>query len=126
MTLPAWPTTLPAPLDATNNYAPLADNVIRTTMETSAPKTRRRFTAMPDTFDFTLILTSDQTNELTAFAVGTLQDVLPFTWVDWRDGSAATYTFQKRPTFARASGSYSPGQPQGMWVATVSLLKAPT
>lgn len=116
---PAWPSTLPSPLDDTADYAPLMDNVIRSSMETGSPKTRRRFTAVPETFTGGVLLTGAQCATLLAFAVTTLQDVLPFDWKDFRTGAAATYTFQKRPTFTRVKDS------RGMWRASIELLKKP-
>lgn len=125
MSNPTWPTTLPCPADAAGDYAPLLDNIIKTSMETGAPKRRRRFTAVPETFTATVILDSAQMVTLDAFVVDTLQDVMPFDWLDWRTGLTATYVFQKRPTYSRIQSSRSGVNPNGLWTASLELLKVP-
>lgn len=114
-----WPTNLPLPLDEGLSYAPLVDNVITTQMETGAPKRRRRFTAMPETCNCTLILTAAQITTLQGFIATTLQDVLPFDWKDFRNGTPATYVFQKRPTYTLAA----PGA--NLWKASLELMRMP-
>jgi hypothetical protein len=122
---PTWPSTLPAPQDEAGQYAPLVENVITSSMETGAPKTRRRFTAMPEVFTGSLLVTSAQAATLDGFYRTTLKEVLPFDWKDFRDGTSATYTFKKAPTFARAPGSRSTVNPYGLWRATLELVKKP-
>jgi len=118
MANPSWPATLPQPIqDNTAQYAPLVDNQIRTSMETGAPKSRRRFTYVPETFNCTLKLTGAQVTALRTFVETTLQDVDYFDWLDFRTMATATYQFTKRPTFAciqtRADA----------WLATLQLVK---
>lgn len=118
MANPTWPATLPQPLaDGSAKYAPLVDNVISTSVETGAPKRRRRFTAVPDSLTATLNLTGAQCITLDDFVITTLQDTGTFDWVDFRDNSAASYVFTKRPTFAQISGRVDG------WSATLELLK---
>lgn len=115
-----WPTTLPAPAaDGSAQYAALVEPVLATSMETGAPKRRRRFTAVPESATLTLKLTRAQIAVLRTFVVTTLQDVLPFDWLDFRDGTAATYVFQKRPTAQSIAGSVD------LWTVTLSLMKLP-
>jgi hypothetical protein len=116
---PTWPAELPAPLNESGQFAPLVDNVIATQMETGAPKRRRRFTAVPEAYSGTVLLTGAQTETLRTFVATTLQDVLPFDWTDWRNGSTATYVFQRRPTFSRVQGAAD------RWKASIELMKVP-
>ena len=94
-----WPDSLPKITSDTFAYAPLVDNVIESSVETGAPKRRRRFTYVPETLTGTLLLTGAQCATLRDFVATTLQDVLPFDWIDLRDRSAASYIFQKRPGY---------------------------
>lgn len=115
-----WPQTLPAPLVDGASYAP-QENTIRTQMAAGAAKMRRRFTAVSEIFDFTLRLTDAQVDTLDAFVVGTLKDVLPFTWVNFRlPGSpAASYRFVQRPVYTAVPGAYK------MWDAQIQLERLP-
>lgn len=97
----------------------MVDNVIKTDMETGAPKRRRRFTAVPETFTCSVVLTGAQCAVLNTFVVTTLADVLPFDWKDFRSGGAATYVFNKRPTYAFAAAG------AGLWRASLDLMKKP-
>ncbi|WP_396616803.1 hypothetical protein ACHZ97_04295 [Lysobacter soli] len=80
------------------------ENSVRTQMDAGAAKVRRRFTAVGDDVALAVPLRLDQVDVLEAFVVGTLKDVLPFDWKDFRRpntvGNAATYRFRKRPTYA--------------------------
>lgn len=78
-----WPASLPPPLVNGAGYTP-QENTIRTQMVAGAAKMRRRFTAVPEMFAFTLRLTRAQVDTLDAFVVGTLKDVLPFDWQNFR------------------------------------------
>lgn len=116
---PIWPASLPAPIDESLSYAPLVEPVITTQMETGAPKRRRRFTAVPETLNCTLVLTRAQITTLQTFVATTLQDVLPFDWKDFRSGTAATYVFQKRPGYnLTAAGA-------NLWKVPLELMKVP-
>lgn len=118
MSNPVWPASLPPPIaDNTAQYAPLVDNQIRTSMETGAPKARRRFTYVPESFGCTLKLTGAQVTTLRTFVETTLQDVDYFDWLDFRTGVTATYQFTKRPTYAFVQGRVD------SWLATLSLMK---
>ena len=116
---PSFPSTIPGPIDEGMAYAPLVEPVLSTSMETGAPKRRRRFTNVPEKFTCTLVLNKAQLAALNTFVVTTLQDVLPFDWKDFRDGSAATYVFQKRPGYnLTAVGA-------NLWKVPLDLMKVP-
>lgn len=115
MANPVWPTSLPVPLQQGAQYEPLIENVITSSVETGAPKRRRRFTAVPDKFTGQLILTATQVATLNTFVVTTLKDVLPFDWKDFRTGSACSYVFSKRPVYARVPDS------RLLWTASLEL-----
>lgn len=118
MANPTWPATLPAPrADGGAKYAPLAPNVVSTSVETGAPKRRRRFSYVPETFAGTLVLTGAQCATLSEFVATTLKDVNPFDWKDFRSGAACSYVFTARPQFTQVAES------GGLWTATLELLK---
>lgn len=119
MANPTWPAGLPAPLNESGQFAPLVENVISTQMETGAPKRRRRFTSVPETYSGTLLLTGAQTELLRSFVATTLQDVLPFDWKDFREGSSTSYVFQGRPTFSKVQES------SDRWKAQIQLQQVP-
>ena len=116
MANPGWPVSLPVPLVQGITYTP-GQNTIRTPMDAGPAKVRRRFTAVPETLAFNLVLTGAQVQVLQDFVEITLSDVLPFDWIDFRKptGTAVTYRFTKRP-------SYSPRSAAGnRWVAAIEL-----
>ena len=82
MSNPAWPSTLPPPLSSGTTVEPAFDNVITTSMEAGPSKRRRRTTWVPDKFTTSVSLDGDQVQTLRTFVETTLQDVLPFDWVD--------------------------------------------
>lgn len=100
------------------SYEPLVDNVQSTSMEAGAPKRRRRFTAVPDKLTCTVRCTQANVATLRTFVETTLQDVLPFDWVDFRTGLACTYVFTKRPGFALVPNS---GMGARYWDAALEL-----
>lgn len=112
-----WPASLPIPTDQGVTFAPLVENVITTGMETGAPKRRRRFTNVPKTVTFQLVLEPDEIATLDTFVQDTLGDVLPFDWRDFVHGGSATYVFQKRPVYSLISA------PVRLWRATIELVK---
>lgn len=120
MANPTWPSTLPPPLaDSSAAYGP-PNNVIETSMEAGAPKVRRRFTAGETPFACTLKLSQAQHATLEAFYYTTLQQVLPFDWLDFRTGTVCTYRFTK--------DGYRSNYIQGSinrWQATLSLARKP-
>lgn len=97
-------------------YTP-ASNVIRTPMDAGVAKARRRFTAVPETLTFNLVITEEQLQVLQDFVEITLSDVLPFDWIDFRKptGTAVTYRFTKRPTFTPRSAAGN------RWVAAIEV-----
>lgn len=118
MANPVWPASLPSPRsDGSAKYAPLVDNVITTEVETGAPKRRRRFTSVPESFAATLMLTGAQCATLQAFVVTTLKDVGVFDWKDFRSDAVASYVFAKRPGYTQVAAS------NGLWSTTLELVK---
>lgn len=113
MANPTWPYNLPGPTDQGMSYEPLVENVISSSVETGAPKRRRRFTNVPDKATFTLVLTGEQCATLDTFVATTLKDVLPFDWKDFRSGASTTYVFIKRPSYRLAA--------RDTWTATLEL-----
>lgn len=106
---PSWPATLPQDPYAEDGavYKP-GLNIIRTQMENGPYKQRRRFTNVPETFTFTMVLSKANLAILMTFVTVTLGDVLPFDWIDFRTGAAAVYRFTKRPepTWFAGDGDY--------------------
>ena len=120
---PVWPDTLPpAPFFAgsgTPDYQP-ADSTIRTSVTSGPSKLRRRFTAVPETLKIQLWLTQDQVATLKDFVENQVQDVLPFDWQDFRDGSQCSYRFSK------GRGSLDYKWDSGIvWLVTAELEKLP-
>lgn len=117
---PTFPATLPLPQADTTAAYDAAENAVRTSMESGVAKQRRRFTNVASPFKCTLKLTQAQVATLDDFVINTLQGVLPFDWVDFRTGAAATYRFTgKRPAY-----SYIQGQ-VNRWLATLELERMP-
>lgn len=102
---PTWPASLPQDPYAEDGagYKP-GDNAIRTQMETGPFKQRRRFTNVFETFTFQMVLSKANYATLMDFVKNTVKDVLPFDWIDFRTGAAATYRFIKRPTVVYYAG----------------------
>ena len=123
MANPVWPASLPQtpylPDNGTPEYDP-ADNTIRTSVTAGPAKLRRRFTAVPETTKIELWLTSDQVTTLKTFVEQTVQDVVPFDWQDFRDGSACSYRFTK----GRGSITYKYDSGD-IWIVDMELEKLP-
>lgn len=118
MSNPTWPSTLPLPIaDGSLQYAPIIEPVLATSMETGAPKYRRRMTYVPETCQATVELTGDQWTTLIDFYNTTLGCVNPFDWKDFRTGGVATYVFTKRPAPTQMQD-----QPK-YWSVQLNLLK---
>lgn len=100
-----WPSTLPPPQADNSTAYDGVSNVVRSDTDAGVAKVRRRFTAVAQPFNCTLKLTQAQWATLQAFYRDTLQDALPFDWVDWRSGEAATYRFIQRPGAQYIKGS---------------------
>jgi hypothetical protein len=120
---PYWPDSLPqtpySSADGTPQYDP-ADNLIRTSVSMGPAKQRRRFTAVPETVKLQMWLTSDQVTTLRSFIADDLQDALPFTWIDFRDGSQCDYRFTK------GQGSISYKFDSGdIWIVSIEMERLP-
>ncbi len=89
-------------------------------MTAGPAKLRRRFTAVPETTKLQLWLTSDQISTLKTFVEETVQDVLPFTWSDFRNGTACNYRFPK----GRGSLTYK-WDSGDIWLIAIELEKLP-
>ena len=98
-------------------YAPIIDPVLATSMETGAPKYRRRVTYIPETLQATIEVDGAGWTTLITFYNTTLLCVNPFDWKDFRTGSAATYCFTKMPAPVQIASR--PGQ----WSVQLQLLK---
>lgn len=105
------------------------DNSIRTSVTVGPAKLRRRFTAVPETCKIRLMLMGDQLAVFHDFVWNQVQDVLPFEWFDFRDGSQATYRFPKgRGSYTEkydSSGGATDVYAKDMWVVDVELEKLP-
>lgn len=119
MSNPVWPASLPCPTDQSVQYQALVEPVLSTSMETGAPKRRRRFTAVPEQFSCTVYLTQDQCVALDQFVQNTLSDVLPFDWKHFRTGDPATYVFNKRPVYQLVAAGAN------IWQASLDLVTVP-
>lgn len=120
MANPTWPSTLPqAPLaDNTTSYQAV-NNSIRSNTEAGVAKVRRRFTAVATPVNCSLKLTQAQYATLITFYEVTVSDVLPFDWIDFRTGGAATYRLIQRPQGNFQKGSIN------RWLVTLQLEKLP-
>lgn len=114
-----WPASLPCPTDQNVQYSALVEPVLKTSMETGAPKRRRRFTAVPESFTCSVILTQAQVAALKQFVEVTLADVGPFDWKDFRTGDPVTYVFDARPKYTLAAAGAN------LWQADLSLVTVP-
>ena len=116
---PVWPDTLPQePYWADNGtpeYVP-NDNTIRTTVTAGPAKVRRRFTAVPEECKLQMWMTTDQLATLKDFVQNVLEEVLPFTWVDFRTDEQATYRFMKG--WSSVGQKYDSGD---IWMITLDL-----
>lgn len=116
-----YPSTLPSPRVGGATYTP-QDNSIRTQMVAGAAKVRRRFTAVPEMVQLTILLTSlEQVQTLDTFVIGTLKDTLPFTWKNFRlpGFPPAVYRFVRRPIYVAVDGGVQ------MWDAALELEMIP-
>ena len=118
-----WPDQLPQdpfmPSNGTPSYQP-TDNAIRTSVTVGPDKVRRRFTAVPETTQIQMWFTADQLAVLNQFVEEQIQDVLPFTWRDFRDDSQCMYRFPK----GRGSLAYK-WDSGDIWLVTMELEKLP-
>jgi hypothetical protein len=114
---PKWPSSVPGPVLESIDYRPAFDNVIRSQMDIGL-KARRRATSVPMLVNFRLALSSAQLQVLRGFYEITLQCVLPFEWIDFRnpDRDPVIYTFADYPKH-QAWGE------TGGWMVDVSLIQ---
>jgi len=116
MANPTWPDSLPPPLVSGAAVSPSFDNVLETSMETGAPKSRRRCSRVPKKLVLSLSLSSDQIATLDYFREVVLLEVSPFDWVNPVTGDVATYVFvNPRP-------SHTPDDTQeDVWTSAINL-----
>lgn len=91
--------------------------MIRSNVDAGPAKQRRRYTAVPAKVSFQIVLNETEYAALETFRVVTLKEALPFDWVDFHSGNAATYRFTGPPIekfFA-----------DDMWTLQISLEKLP-
>jgi hypothetical protein len=111
-----WPTSLPqTPLLGYSESG--GSSTIRTTLDVGPAKTRRRYTAAPVNYAFSLHLSGAQLSILDTFYETTTGfGSVPFDWVEFRDTTtSASYRFLSRPV-ARALGN-------NQWRANISIEK---
>jgi len=77
---------------------------------------RRRFTAVPETCKIQLWLTSAQLSTLKTFVQVTLEDVSPFSWIDFRSGAAANYRLPAG--WSSVTQKYDSGD---MWIVDLTM-----
>lgn len=105
MSVPAYPAGLPK-LEADSYVESPVDGTIRTQMDTGPEFFRRRFTATPTHINGDLNIDGSQVGTLLTFWKTTLRHgSLPFTWIDQRSGSAATFRFRAAPVIRAGSGN---------------------
>lgn len=95
MANPLWPASLPQTPFGNDapTYTPV-DNILRSKMQGGVDKSRPLFTATSAMITITLMLNQAQRNTLVDdFLKTTLGYVLPFDWIDFRTGAAATYRY---------------------------------
>ncbi len=90
------------------------DASIRSSMDTGAPKKRRRFTAAVREITIPIVLTQAERVTFDTFYITTLEEgSLSFDWIDPVDGtSTISYRFVKPPSMTKKGGE---------WKATLSL-----
>ena len=117
---PTWPATLPPPQADTSAAYGAPGNVLESSMDAGPPKVRRRYTGAELLFGCTLKLTQAQHATLEQFYYTTLQQVLPFDWLDFRTGAPATYRFTKDGY----TSTYVEGRVD-CWLVKLSLARKP-
>jgi hypothetical protein len=104
---PTWPGGLPqSPLLAATKEA-LADNVVRSPMDTGPAKVRRRATAGVRKMTLESLMTTAQVATLDTFFTTTLLDgSLPFDWTSPRTGATVTFMFTGPPDWGTAGAQW--------------------
>lgn len=73
-----WPLTLPQRFLASDYNDALPDNVIKTQMDAGPPKRRRKTTSNIRVVNGSMLMTTDQWDDLVDFFQNTLKEVSPF------------------------------------------------
>lgn len=106
MSNPVWPATLPQFVNQDSYRETLTDNTIRTQMEGSSTKTRRRFTKSFRRYNVSLTLSTTQKGYFDAFYSTTCKDgSLAFDWVLPAEQTAATFLFLGPANYSAAGPS---------------------
>lgn len=119
MTNPTWPDRTMQPdlgsaalpdvySDSDPMYTPY-NNFVSSPQDVGPSKLRRRFTGTNEAFSFTLTLLPAQYTTFMNFYKTTLQEVLPFDWLDMRTGVTQTYRFNKQPVSKWVAGATGAG-----------------
>jgi len=108
-----WPETLPQTLLLEGLSAKQKSNVIRTTMDAGAQKTRRRYTATTKVFTGKMLLNEEQRFILAQFYHTALADgALRFNFTDPQTLETAKFRF---------TDDYAENSADGMWEVTLPL-----
>jgi hypothetical protein len=112
------PGPLPTPYGSDDNpvYVPY-DNQLRSQPDTGQAKVRRRFTGKNEKLSFTLEVTAQQYQTFITFFETTVQEVLPFDWIDLRTNTVQTYRFMRRPSAKWVVGDSG----AGFWQLSIEL-----
>lgn len=107
-----WPTSLPANFITSGFEMAQQNAVIRTQMDTGAPKRRRRFTAAIKMIKGSMVLTTTQYSTLDAFYTSTLKNgSLPFDFAHPISGSSISCYFTEPPKYTA----------NGPWLVNASI-----
>jgi hypothetical protein len=119
----SWPSGLPSPFAEGEPSYTLHDNAIRPDSKTGFGKSRRRFFGKYETVTFPLVLTKTQRDIFQNFYWTTLQEVLPFDWVDLREYNVpAGYRFSKPPKETYVAGdATASANSEAYWQVDVEL-----
>ncbi len=113
---PVWPASLPQLPQVSGYSEESKENAIRSEPDQGPPKMRRRFTLTYYEIGATVMLDATQIDALQTFYDSTLlAGTLRFTWVNFRSGATASYTFRGKPKFAPLGGL--------IWEASLELLR---
>lgn len=98
-----WPATLPQYVDQTTFGETIQDPVIRTDMEGGPKKARLRYTAVPEQYTISMILTSSQRTAFLTFYKSTLNyGVDEFVWYHPLDSGSP-----RTERYCRFTGPYT-------------------
>ena len=106
MSYPVWPVSLPQTPLAEGYSEAIADNVIRSKMETGPAKMRLRSTVSNESLTCAMHITRAQWATVRVFYLTTLAVVLPFSWTHPSTGASANFRFVSPPTIAPAGGGF--------------------